>query len=88
MTTPVFALLAALGPADGLAGAACTGFAPLHDFDVDGETSEDRTARHDRARAVCAGCRVLAICRASLDTLPPRMTGIWAGRLLDGKKRR
>ncbi len=34
MTTPVLALLAALGPADGLAGAACTGPAPLFDLDV------------------------------------------------------
>ncbi len=88
MTTPVFALLAALGPADGLAGAACTGRAPLFDADVEGETGEDREARHNRAQAVCAGCRVLEVCRTSLDTLPPRTAGVWAGVVLDGKGHR
>ncbi len=88
MTTPVLALMAALGPADGLAGAACVGRAPLFDLDVDGETGEDREARHGQARGLCGDCRVLEVCRASLDSLPPETAGIWAGRPLDGRKRR
>ncbi len=86
MTAPALALLAALGPTDGLAGAACTGRAPMFDADLDGETGEDREARHDGARGLCGDCRVLEVCRASLDSLPPQMTGIWAGRLLDEGK--
>ena len=81
-------LLAALAPAEGMAGAACTGLAPLHDLDVDGETEEDREARHGHARALCGDCRVLEVCRASLDSLPTATVGVWAGRLLDGRKRR
>ncbi len=88
MTAPVLSLLAALAPAEGMTGAACTGLAPLLDTDVDGETSVDRAARHDRARAVCAGCRVLEVCRASLDTLPPETVGIWAGLVLTGRGHR
>ncbi len=88
MTAPTLALLAALGPVEGMAGAACRGLAPLHDFEVDGESSEDREARHDRARAVCARCRVLEVCRASLDSLPPQTVGVWAGVLLTGKGHR
>lgn len=88
MTAPMLALLAALAPAEGMAGAACTGLAPLHDSDVDGESREDREARHDRARAVCEHCRVLTVCRASLDSLPPRTVGVWAGVLLTGKGHR
>ncbi len=88
MNTGAIHLLAALAPAEGMAGAACTGLAPLFDSDVDGETSEARTTRHERATAVCEGCRVLNLCRASLDTLPPRTDGIWAGNLLTGKGHR
>jgi len=86
MTTPVLALLAALGPADGLAGAACTGLAPLFDLDVDGETEEDREVRHGHARGLCGDCRVLEVCRASLNTLPPQTVGVWAGVVLTGGK--
>ena len=88
MSTGALHLLAALAPAEGMAGAACVGLAPLFDSDVDGETSEARTARHDRARAVCARCRVRAVCRSSLDTLPPETVGVWAGVLLTGKGQR
>ncbi len=88
VNAPALALLAALGPAEGMAGAACVGLAPLHDLDVDGESSADREARHDRARAVCAGCRVLEVCRGSLSTLPAATVGVWAGVLLTGKGHR
>jgi len=88
MTAPTLALLAAFAPAEGMAGAACRGLAPLHDSEVDGESSEDRETRHERATAVCEGCRVLNLCRASLDSLPPRTDGIWAGNLLTGKGHR
>ncbi len=81
-------LLAALAPAERMAGAACVGLAPLFDRDVDGETGEDREARHGHARALCGDCGVLEVCRASLDTLPTATVGVWAGRLLDGRKRR
>jgi hypothetical protein len=81
MTSPVLALLAALAPAEGMAGAACRGRSPLHDSTVDGETADERHARHELARAVCARCRVLDTCRASVDTLPPHTEGVWAGKL-------
>ena len=80
--------LAALATDVGLDGAACTGLAPLFDAEVDGETPTDRGARHERAQAVCEQCRVLEVCRASLDRLPPRTDGVWAGNLLTGKGHR
>ena len=86
--TAAHVLLAALAPREGMAGAACSGLAPMFDAEVDDESTEDREARHIRARAVCAGCRVLNLCRASLDTLPPQTTGVWAGVLLTGKGHR
>ncbi len=88
MTAPALALLAALGPSGGLAGAACTGRAPMFDADLDGETGEARKARHDRARGLCGDCGVLKVCRASLETLPPETAGIWAGVLLTAKGHR
>ncbi len=88
MTAPTLLLLAALAPAEGMTGAACTGLAPLFDAELDGETSADRTARHERATDVCEGCRVLNLCRASLDTLAPDTTGIWAGVVLTGRGHR
>jgi len=45
--------------------AACAGLAPLHDADVDSETPTDRKRRHERARSVCKGCRVLNLGRES-----------------------
>jgi len=86
MTAPMLALLAALGPSEGMPGAACVGLAPLFDLDVDGETGEDREARHGHARGLCGDCGVLEVCRASLDTLPAATVGVWAGVVLTGGK--
>ena len=38
-----------------------------------------RRARYDRARDVCAGCGVLAECRAWAHRQGPRLEGFWGG---------
>jgi len=87
MNAPALTLLAALAPADGLTGAACAGRAPLFDADIDGESSEQRDDRHERARTICRTCSVLNACMSTIATLPRRTDGVWAGVLLTGPTR-
>ena len=65
-----------------LTGAACAGQGNLWDDildDDDDEASEDREARHHRARTICRRCPVQAECETAASEHDS--TGIWNGRL-------
>ncbi|WP_168168148.1 WhiB family transcriptional regulator [Corynebacterium sp. MSK032] len=67
-----------------LAGAACAGYSPLFDSDVNGESKEQREARHHQARSICRQCPVLTECTTTAGTLPKdHRQGIWAGMWID-----
>lgn len=68
-------LLALVDPT--LSGAACTGRAPLFDDEIDGETEEQREARHYVAASICRSCPVQPECRAAAGE--HHALGIWAG---------
>jgi transcription factor WhiB len=75
-----------LGPE--LPGAACKGRGGLWDDIVDGETTGQRTERHEKAQAICAACPARAAClRARFEH--PRLlgAGIWGGRQFTSRKR-
>lgn len=62
--------------------AACRGRAPLFDHTIDGETTEQREARHHHARTLCRICDARRECRkVSANTPPEERRGIWAGEL-------
>lgn len=65
-----------------LRGGACTGRAPLFDYELDGETPAQRHARHTTAARICADCPALARCEAIARSLPANTRGVWAGKLL------
>ncbi|MHA6628148.1 WhiB family transcriptional regulator [Pseudonocardia sichuanensis] len=76
------ALLAAFLAGPSLPAAACAGRAPLFDLEVDGESDEQRTARHEQARAICRTCAARAQCAAVIsDHLAP-IAGVWSGRIV------
>ncbi|WP_080793157.1 WhiB family transcriptional regulator [Corynebacterium pacaense] len=63
-----------------LDGAACAGKAPLFDARGKHESLLDADYRHDRAKAICRRCPVVAACRQALLELPQaERSGIWAG---------
>lgn len=70
-----------------LPGAACRGWPrPLWDYEIDtgqAETATARAARHDKAKAFCAGCPVKAACLDFGDR--EQLSGIYGGVLLRGK---
>ncbi|NLE78853.1 MAG: hypothetical protein GX610_04600 [Rhodococcus sp.] len=63
-----------------LEGAKCTGRAPIHDHEIDGETPAERGKRLAYARRLCEQCPVRSMCRtaAAEQTTP---AGMWGGRL-------
>jgi hypothetical protein len=61
---------------------ACAGTAPSHDEWLIDETVDQRAARLNRARAVCARCPALQACARSLPDLGADASGVWAGHLL------
>lgn len=59
--------------------AECSGhLEPLWDDTVEGETPEDRSLRHLRAKIICRACPVVTACAAARR---PGDGGIWAGQL-------
>lgn len=68
-------LLALVDPT--LSRAACAGRAPLFDDEIDGETAEQREARHHSATSICRNCPVQRECRAAAGG--QHALGIWAG---------
>ncbi|MHA6629400.1 WhiB family transcriptional regulator [Pseudonocardia sichuanensis] len=76
------ALLAAFLAGPSLPAAACAGRAPLFDLEVDGESDEQRSARHEQARAICRTCAARTECAAVVtDHLAP-IAGVWSGRIV------
>ncbi|WP_368410413.1 WhiB family transcriptional regulator [Corynebacterium sp.] len=70
-----------------LTGASCAGHSPLFDADIQGETKQQREARHHQARTICRHCPVLTQCTAVAGRLPQdHRQGLWAGILLDNTK--
>lgn len=63
-----------------LAGAKCTGKAPLFDDELPGETTENRSSRLAYAANICRGCPVQSACRTAASELD-HPTGLWAGHL-------
>lgn len=64
---------------------ACAGRAPLFDAQLEGETEQQRDARHARAIAVCQGCPARPECEAEVADREPGYRGVWAARVLTTK---
>lgn len=71
-------VLQMLSPVD-LDGAACAGRAPEFDDHLDGESDDQRDARHAAAVALCRHCPVIDGCRRVAVALP-HASGIWAAQ--------
>lgn len=79
------AIITALGPHQ-LTDAACHNQFPRWDLDVTGETPDERRDRHTAAVAICRwSCPALPRCERLVDALPAGASGVWAGRVLDGR---
>ncbi|WP_138845266.1 WhiB family transcriptional regulator [Rhodococcus pyridinivorans] len=67
-----------------LLGAKCVGRHELFDSELDneGETAEQRSARHTAAIQVCETCPVQAACAIAAAEAGSHAHGIWAGRNL------
>lgn len=81
------AVIGAIRDGVNLRGAACAGpLAWLWDADLDGvkESTAQKQARHEQARAICRSCPVKAICRAQVDTDPRLAIGssVWGGDVI------
>lgn len=64
----------------------CRAMDPEIFFSTEEEAREDRVAREDRAKDICARCPVLAQCREfALSTREPY--GVWGG-MTEGERRR
>lgn len=61
-----------------LAGARCTGRAPLFDAELPDESLEGRSSRLAWARSQCARCPVQSACRTAATELD-HPSGVWAG---------
>lgn len=55
--------------------------APLWDYDLDGETDQQRHARHVDAVDICQTCPVPKTCKRARNTDPILPEGVWGGRL-------
>ncbi|WP_431832482.1 WhiB family transcriptional regulator [Corynebacterium amycolatum] len=64
------------------AKAACRGRAPLFDYTIKDESTEQREARHHQARTLCRSCAARSACHnVAANTPPEERRGIWAGEL-------
>lgn len=61
----------------------CHNQAPLWDYDIAGEETEDRDARFDRSLTLCDTCPLRAQCRAYADE--EDLSGLWGGQIIPPK---
>lgn len=80
--TPEHPLIALSGALRGIKklDAACRDLHPMFDYQLDGESVEDRDARHKTALKVCAACPALAACKA--ESRRSTHSGVIAGRVV------
>lgn len=75
-------LAAALVRDPAVRDAHCAGQPDLMAGEIIGESTADRTARHQRALALCRGCPAATACARIAGTLRPRdLDGVWSGQV-------
>lgn len=77
---PLAELAQLIKSAPDVAGARCSGEAPLFDAQLPGERLADTAARHQQARRLCATCPAWQACSIAADALGIAARGaVWAG---------
>lgn len=84
LTVP--AVVAALLESPRLRDAACAGQSPWWDVEVAGEEDGQRKRRLAASVALCRTCPALSDCAGLLKDLPPDTSGVWAARVLLGRR--
>jgi hypothetical protein len=62
--------------------------ASMWDYYVDGETADQKNARHRKVRGLCFACKLRPLCRETHDAYVAVIgyqTGIWAGKVFPDK---